>query len=202
MAECCRKVPILVDSGPYAGQTIYVPCGTCANCLEHKQNEFLVKSYRAALYFGSFWMLSLTYRPENVHISGCLAMFEGDEVESHSKPFLCDELREAYFQNAPIGYYTDSRGRVHSYYLPVWLPVEKQNGITSKMYLCQTYDKRDVQNAIKYLRIRYERTYGRMPNFKYVIVPDYGGVTRRPHFHLCIYGLDAKTIYYLHKQTS
>lgn len=196
MAECCQKVPILVTDGPYKGQTIYVPCGKCANCLEHKQNEFLVKSYRAALHFGTFWMLSLTYSPEKVHISGCLAMFEGDEVESHSKPFLCDELRDAYYENAPTGQYIDSRGRIHIYHLPVWLPVEKQNGITSKMYLCQTYDKRDVQNAIKYLRVKYERNFGRMPNFKYVIVPEYGGRTGRPHFHLCIYGLDGKTVYY------
>lgn len=197
MSECCQKVPILVQTGLLKGQTIYVPCGKCANCLEHKQNEFLVKSYRAAIHFGRMWMLSLTYSPDKVHISGCLAMFEGGEVESHSKPFLCDDLRKAYFNNAPTGEYTDSRGRVHTFYKPCWLPVEKQNGIESRMYLMQSYDKKDVQNVIKYFRIKYEREFGKCPNFKYVIVPEYGGLTLRPHFHLCIYGLDPKSIYYL-----
>lgn len=199
MAECCQKVPIRIEdvNSPYYGQTFYVPCGKCANCLEHKQNEFLVRSYRAALYFGSFWMLSLTYRDSEVHIAGCLASFEGDEVESHSKPFLCDELRQVYLDKAPTAQYLDGHGHLRTYRLPFWIPCEKQNGYETKMHLQETYDKKDVANWIKQTRTTYERNFGKMPNFKYVVCPEYGSRTGRPHFHVCIYGLDSMTIYWM-----
>ena len=68
MAECCNKVPITLKDG----RIIYVPCGKCANCLEHKQNEFLVKSYRAALYYGKRWLITLSYSDESLPITSSI----------------------------------------------------------------------------------------------------------------------------------
>lgn len=142
-------------------------------------------------------MLTLTYRPEKVHISGCLAFFEEGKCREHSKPFYCDELREVYFQQSPTAQYLDDRGRVHTYHQPCWLPVEKADGVDSRMFLMQTYDKKDVQKWIKQMRTTYTRNFGTPPDFKYVICPEYGGLTLRPHFHVCIYGLPAKTVYWM-----
>lgn len=195
MAECCNKVPVTLEDG----RVIYVPCGKCANCLEHKQNEFLVKSYRAALYYGKLWLVTLSYSDESLPISASFAVYDSEGIcESVSQPEYVDDLREVFFERAPIGQYTDSRSRVRTFRKAFWLPVEREDGYTCKAYLSPSVRKKDVSNWIKKCRVYYERMYGTsMPEFKYVIAPEYGSVTGRPHYHVCIYGLNAKIIYWM-----
>ena len=101
MADCCRKVPIMDKRG----KTHFVPCGKCENCLSNKQNDFLVRAYRAGIYYGNMHLLTLTYDDEHLPISGCVASFVDNEVDWHYFPFLLDSsLREVFFSGKHSSY--------------------------------------------------------------------------------------------------
>lgn len=186
---CKRKVPVTLRDG----RVVNVPCGKCEECLEHKQKEFMVKSYRAAVYFGSLHLITLSYDDENIPVSGCVCSFDGDDVSCVSRPvFLDGDLRNYFMENAPIGTYYDSRGRIHEYRKPFYAPCIKEFSEDVRMWMCYSIRKGEVQSMIKKFRIAYERKYGRLPSWKYVICPEYGNTTARPHYHLLVYGLSTR----------
>lgn len=183
---CQHKVPVVCKDG----RTIYVPCGKCEECLEHKQKEFMVRSYRAAVYYGSMHLITLSYDDACVPVSSSICTFDDNKVSSIGSPiYLEGDLRQLYLDNAPIGEYVDSRGRIRQYRKPWLCPVVKEFAEDVRLFMCLSFDKSHVQTMISVFRTTYKRKYGSLPEFKYVIVPEYGGRTGRPHFHLLVYGL-------------
>lgn len=199
---CQHKIPIqiggslaLSDGHRNPTRTVYVPCGKCDECLEHKQKQFVVQAYRAAVWYGSLHLVTLSYDDDHLPISGCICQFEDDQCISHSSPFfLEDELRYYYFDKAPLGQYTDSRGRVHDYRKPFYAPCVKEFGEDVRIWMCPSIRKKDVQDWIKKYRITYRRRFGSMPEWKYTIIPELGGKTGRSHYHLLIYGLSTRLV--------
>ena len=190
MCQCQNKVPIVVK-----GRTVYVPCGKCDDCLENKQKQFVVQAYRAAVWYGSLHLVTLSYDDDHLPVSGSLCIFENDECVSNSFPFyLEDELRDYFFEKAPIGQYMDSRGRVHDYRKPFYATCIKEFGEDVKIWMCPSVRKKDVQDWIKKYRITYKRKFGSMPEWKYTIIPELGGITGRPHYHLLFYGLSTRLV--------
>lgn len=187
---CQNKVPVTTKDG----RTVYVPCGKCEDCLEHKQKEFMVRAYRAAVYFGSMHLVTLSYDDDKIPVSGCTCQFDGDSVTCVSSPFYLDsELRQYFMEKAPVGIYYDSRGRVHQYRKPFFAPCVKEFGDDLRLFMSYAIRKSDVQSMIKKFRICYERKNGKLPNWKYVVIPELGGQTARPHYHMLVFGLSTWT---------
>lgn len=186
---CKKKQPVTLRDG----RVVYVPCGKCEECLEHKQKEFCVRSYRAAVYYGSLHLITLSYDDETIPVVGSTCVFDGDDCITHSRPVYLDgDLRNYFIEKAPLGQYFDSKGRIHEYRKPFYAQCIKEFGEDVRMFMSYSIRKGDVQSMIKKFRIQYERKFGRLPEWKYVIIPEYGSTTARPHYHMLVFGLSTR----------
>ena len=57
-------------------------------------------------------------------------------------------------------------------------------------YLTAVADSSHLQNFIKTIRVYYERFYGKAMDLTYTAVAEYGPLTCRPHFHVCMFTND------------
>lgn len=187
MAQCRHKRPLAVPDGIGRTKIIYVPCGKCANCLANRQNDFLVRAYKCAVNLGSLDLVTLTYDDNHVPITGCFGEFVDGVCVSHSMPLYMDELRDVW--KSAVERYRDVRKGIKCYHPSKWFPFDKSDGKDLRCYVAAAVRKLDVQSWIKSCRIKYERKHGHMKPFKYAICPEYGGRTKRPHYHLLFFGI-------------
>lgn len=74
--------------------------------------------------------------------------------------------------------------------------VPHQRGVddlTGEEYDCLSLRRKDVQGVLKQFRTNFARANnGARIQFKMVFFGEYGDLTHRPHYHLLVFGLDAK----------
>lgn len=63
-------------------------------------------------------------------------------------------------------------------------------GIFIYSYLTAIADSSHLQNFIKTIRVYYERFFGKAMDLTYTAVAEYGPLTCRPHYHLCMFTND------------
>lgn len=64
--------------------------------------------------------------------------------------------------------------------------------------VCTTVDRKDVQLWLKSSRVAYERRFGKkLPDFKYVLVQEYGPRGHRPHYHMIFTDILESDLYFI-----
>lgn len=190
--SCLRPRALRVSQG-----IAVIPCGKCAECLKIRANELAVRVFREAQYRGNFFFLTLTYRDDMLPVQH--NRFEVD-VETGEYRFLSSEraiqFRAAQFRDcAPYKRVRNKKGVWCKRFQPYCYEVD---GIYNELY--QTLDNEDVKKAFKSFRRWYERTHDGCKlsddhPFSYLVVPEYGGASYRPHYHLAFLGLPSHLVY-------
>ncbi len=102
--------------------------------------------------------------------------------DDQSHLVLLESLREEY---SYIGILNESQ---FSDYLQMYQCGSKSVSIYS--YLTAVADSSHLQNFIKTIRVYYERFFGKAMDLTYTAVAEYGPLTCRPHYHVCMFTND------------
>lgn len=181
MCTNCRSV-----YNKYIHRTIYVPCGKCAACQQHKANR-RTQRIRNNLSSGQIALfVTLTYKNEHVNYV--------NRVQFDEKLQYVDVHRDndVYYANNHRGgsdLFLSSK-KCDS----VYLDFDYHDCNTTFLHPLKHYSDRigvsvysDVQKFLKRLRINLERSHNGKINFSYYACSEYGGTTQRPHFHLLLF---------------
>lgn len=179
-----------------------VPCGKCPECLAAKANDLTVRVVREAEYFTNFWFVTLTYDNEHIPLmTSDYIVDEAGEVHIENQKIVDDpDLRKEFFDNATYTIQFNSQGRPVKRYEPYQYgrDLEDMDNLLHEKYVYYTVDNEDFKKFMKSSRIFYERHQGhKLPKFKYLCVPEYGGCSYRPHYHVLFLGLDKDQVSYL-----
>ena len=169
-----------------------VPCGQCAECLHSQANQLAVRVFRECQFRGPFFFVTLTYRSACVPIYRNQYRIDKDsgELEVLSSGITDSSFFRGLFNDfAPFDRVRNKRGKM----VKRMKPYVFENGeFLEELYY--SVDYRDFQKVMKAYRIDFCRRFGvkkvedKYP-FKMFVVPEYGGVSYRPHYHLCCLGL-------------
>lgn len=168
-----------------------VPCGKCPECLRHKANELAVRIVREVDTSKDFYFVTLTY--DNGKLPVAMSAFDvnldtgefngvGDPLvlrpNAKNRPIINEFLENADYE---IVY---SNGKAVKKFRPYFTYVDGR-------YVCLYHSvcNSDVQKFLKRVR----KKLGPGKHFKYVLVPEYGGNTFRPHYHILLIGLSKRT---------
>ena len=175
-----------------------IPCGTCPECLKSKANQLAVRVFREAQYRNPFYFVTLTY--DNGHVPIWRNVYDLDrstgEVTLRSSG-ICEDAfyRGMFLDFAPFSWqYNKNHVRVKRFRPYVYEAGDTYN----ELYYSVNYE--DVKKAFKSWRMAFERAHdGRKVDdvhpFKVFVVPEYGGASYRPHYHLCFLGLPSSEVY-------
>lgn len=152
-------------------------CGWCPNCLKQKANELVVRTVRE-VEGKQIAFLTFTYRPEDCPIQ--ITNFIADENGEYVVKTSIERDSDKYFHNnAPFDWVTNKNGKRSKRYKP--LCQELDNGLRFSYY---TVYFKDFQKMLKRYRIKHPGTLN-----TFIAVPEYGGLTYRPHYHILVVGL-------------
>ncbi len=70
-----------------------------------------------------------------------------------------------------------------------------KEGIFIYSYLTAVADSSHLQNFIKTIRVYYERFFGKAMDLTYTAVAEYGPLTCRPHYHVCMFTNDVDIVF-------
>lgn len=70
-----------------------------------------------------------------------------------------------------------------------------KNSISIYSYLTAVADSSHLQNFIKTIRVYYERFFGKAMDLTYTAVAEYGPLTCRPHYHVCMFTNDVDIVF-------
>lgn len=166
--------------------TRVVPCGYCLECVKKRQNDYLQVYYNAALRYGIFFFLTLTYRNDTCPLA-VREILDQSDIDRPDEPALSPisvdhpfspYLRELYFKQHKKDKYIT---RVLSY-----------NNILYQV--TPTCRRKDVQLWLKRLRESYYHSNRARLEFKFSYVSEYGNRTWRPHYHLLLFGLERQYV--------
>ena len=168
--------------------SILVPCGKCLECLEHRQNNIMARVYNEAKAHKRVYFLTLTYRERNLPIGHSIWRCNRDsgEYEQLSEVEVIDGTVESEFRDM-IHDELDSASKLNKPRV-VDIPIESYNVLSESNDYYDRYtpslNPHDFQTILKLWRVRCERKFGKLPDFKYCIVGEYGTrKTCRPHYH-------------------
>lgn len=157
-------------------------CGWCPNCLKQKKNELMVRTVRES-EGKNVAFLTFTYRPSDtpVQITDFVADENGEYVV---KSCIVRDKELSFHNNAPFQYVVNKNGKRSKKY-GVYSE-ELDNGFRYRYY---TIDYTDPQKMLKRFRIK-------NPNVlkSFILVPEYGGLTYRPHYHMLVIGMSERYI--------
>lgn len=170
-----------------SGKQKIFPCGHCADCLRHNANELVVRTIRESEKYGIVSFVTFTYDDNNIPFQ--LTKVVNDTVQScviKSTDFrYWRYLDEWKHQSGKVVYNKNGEACLCRF------PISRKDKLGNDVYVYPTVYSRDVQLWLKNARIKYERKYGhKLPEFKYLCVPEYGSVTYRPHYHFMFFGLE------------
>lgn len=156
-------------------------CGQCPACLRQKQNEFAVRAIRQ-MQDRKPAFLSFTYDNEHCPIQFTKFRFDEDTGEY----FIEKDIRRdsSFFQRAKYEIHYNKNGCPVKRYFPIF---NEYTGALTYQYPSVYYE--DLKLAIKRFRIKHP---GVLTDF--TIVPEYGSIGFRPHYHMLVYGLSETDI--------
>lgn len=167
-----------------------VPCGKCPECLAHRANDLSVRVVREAQYLGNFFLVTFTY--DNEHIPLVMSDYVVD-METGEESFIDNHKaygdRQVFFDNAPFTWQVNKEGKKCKRYEPYLIYSDTDGRFLYNRFVYFSVDNSYFQKFMKSSRIYYQRHFGELPKFKYLAVPEYGGVTYRPHIHCLFFGL-------------
>ena len=165
-----------------------IPCGKCSECLKRKGNELAVRLIRECMSSKYCYLLTFTYDDKHLPILRTESYIDyrtGEILCPFSQKFVTDESERMYFfYHAPYTWHFNKLGYRVKRYHP--LCSEDWNGVYTTYYMSLNYD--DFKCMLKRVRHKVDKP------FKYVAVPEYGGVGYRPHIHLLLVGLPLSEI--------
>ena len=169
----------LIRNG-FTRKTVRVSCGKCEEC---KQDKALARANRIRCNASAGFIclfVTLTYKPEyipyilrseltdgievNIYRDASVRLYRGRQVVDHRRCLL-DTV------------YVTDKVSFDSVPHPRKSPSD---------YIGVCYYK-DVQDFIKRLRINLERDYENDIRFTFYSCSEYGGISKRPHFHLLLF---------------
>lgn len=144
----------------YTHEYMFVPCHKCDVCKINMANN---KAYQLSQDLNKYpFMLFVTLTYENKYL-----------------PYMFFGSSAIYRGFEPFNQIGECNERCDTVYPITRFPVADATGVLFK---------KDLQNFFKRLRINYDRNYDKRFPYKYCAVGEYGTVTKRPHFHVVIYG--------------
>lgn len=174
-----------------AGSAKIFPCGHCAECLRHSASELVVRAFREAQEFGKVSFVTLTYDDDKLplQITKRTDKFIKSEIIRGSDFRHKRYITEWLAQPGKVVYNKDGKSCLRRN------PVCRKDRLGNDFFVYPTVYSKEVQLWLKNARVRYERSHGyKLPTFKYLVVPEYGSVTYRPHYHILFFGLDSEQI--------
>ena len=184
--DCLRPkaVPRLTGS-----KLAVLRCGQCVNCLRHKGAQLAVRLFRETNANPLVYFLTFTYRNDALPIRSFVRSIceETGEVMFESAPrWIVDSKESArFYRECPGEMKTNKDGKRSKLCRP--LVEDISTPFSPYITLKTTYWSlrvKDLQDALKRFRTKCDT------KFKYFICPEYGGLTYRPHIHMCIVGLN------------
>lgn len=195
---------------PYRFSNITVPCGHCAECLRKKQNDLAVRCFLEAKKRGSMHFVTLTYCEGTLPFTAravmvdketgemfsdrkCKLLRDIDYVTLHLTPGFFNDKFETIDPSKKARYYYHYSEYVKDYLGYPFYDDRYEYGLM----ITPSLQRRDVQLWLKRCRVKYERKYGQKLDFGYVVCGEYGPRTCRPHYHICLCGLDSEQVNFL-----
>lgn len=179
--------------GRYKNYKIF-RCGKCPACLRQKANELIVRS-REEWQGRNVHFLTFTYRYDTCPLFNVDWYFV-DDKKVVQKSWLSRDTDLVFNSNAPFILKYDKKGNEFRRYMPIMTTSQdliSYNGVfqecTHVHYQYWTIDSGDMQLLIKRFRKRFPGVLQ-----SYIYVPEYGGLTYHPHYHLMTFGLNEEHV--------
>lgn len=172
-----------------------VPCGKCMACVKVRQDSFACRINAEAVKRGSMCFVTLTYNDDNLPLAQTLWRVHRltGEMEKLTDPELI-----AYCSKPDYYSYREDFKSIKASSFPRYLELEqfKDGPWRYVVRITPSVCRKDVQNWLKRVRIKYAREFDKRLDFSYAVCSEYGPRTCRPHYHLCFMGLDLETCEY------
>lgn len=193
--ECLNPVALPFMTGSHLR---VFRCGKCANCLRHKGSTLAVRLFREVHSCPDVSFLTFTYRNSDLPIRLFYRTLNAEtgEVLAETSPVWANS-GEYFYEHCPGKYLKNKNGKPSKRCEPLVEDVTDVFDLPDVIRLKVQYwsnRAKDTQDALKRFRAKHK------VKFKYFSVPEYGGVTYRPHVHMCVVGLSRALIYELVKE--
>lgn len=166
-------------------------CGKCPACLKHAGAMLAVRVYNEGISTKLCHWITLTYRNEDCPIVEKWSYVDTETGEVlEESPLRYVDSQQDFFDNAPFVWRCNRKNKRVKRYFPLVreFPIVDLSGryiARQEMYF--SLRMKDFQDLMK--RFRHSLDDSEKESFKYLAVPEYGGVGYRPHIHLVVVGL-------------
>lgn len=204
---------------PYSRNLTVFRCGKCVNCLKRSTSNFVVRVQSEAQKRPLLSFLTLTYREDLLPISmsewlidkttGEYILFHTPELVATGRDPDCkrvDSDTGDVFEHPEVRAEVLKlvRGRCPRYYERVLFENFLGNeDFELRARWTPSVCREDARLWLKAGRVAFEREFGyKLPEFKYVLVPEFSFKRCRPHYHVLFMGLKHFEVAYLAKRWS
>lgn len=192
---CTRPITVKVPSSARrqvdvgAGfQYVTVSCGKCNECLRKKRNEFGVLASLEAKRSGTLMHLTLTYNEKSLPIAQSIWRIDrrSGEYSRVLSPEILDTVKFPEVHGLIESLYKRGQRAPRIVEVPLDFIPSSRYKYVGRFTPTLNYD--DVRLFFKSARQYYFREYGYLPKFKYSAIGEYGERSRRPHYHILLFG--------------
>lgn len=171
-------------------------CGKCSACLRHKGAQLAVRLFREMQSLSKVFFITFTYRNEDLPIQSFEYVVNRDtgSVDWSSSARIDHCSGKLFYKLCPGEYLPNKTGKRSKRCFPLDVVTKFDDVYEYHNVKYWTICAKDIQDAFK--RFRHHLKF----HFKYFLVPEYGGVTFRPHIHLCLVGCSRAAVDLLVKE--
>ena len=178
---------------PFQADNLIVPCGKCINCVKNRQNNFAVRIVAEAEAKGNMSFVTLTYNDDSLPLVSTLwrvSKDTGDYERMTDPDFVCYSRKEDFYNYRGEIKMMKASSRPRYFDLPVAIP---DNEYDYFVRITPSVCRKDVQLWIKSCRnwlVKNEID----TDWSYACCSEFGPRSCRPHYHICIFGLDQSVV--------